>query len=542
VATGYEAQRIPHESIAPPVAVGRIRRNTLASVAAVAIPTAIALALCLYDIGGRNLWLDEAATVSIASQHGGALGSALAHDGGNMLGYYALIHVLIGWFGSGSFLIRLPSALGAGATVALIGLLGLRLFGRRAAWLAGLLGAVSLSMVYWGQNARGYTLMLALICGSFLSLVWLLESQARWWRPGLAYVVLTTAALYIGLEAILILPVHLGVLVWHRDRVRPVLVAMGAVGACCVPLAVLASSRGSGQLFWVPSPSYRTLRQVVQSLGSAGLEPNFYTGSGRWLLFLTLALILAAALRVGYAFRSPAGRRQAWRSSLVLGWLIVPLAITVVVSELAQSIFQARYLLVSLPAVALLLGWLLDGIWRSSVTGRPTGLLRRPVAGPVLAVGLLALLLGLRMAQVVPSYAKSSEPWQAVTQYVSQQARPGDCVAFYPLDARMPFRYYLGGRATTPVPVLPSGPWNQVRPYVEQYAMPQASRLAATVSGCSRVWVISSHGGEADGPPVSRAHLSGYLTLLDRLHRLYPSRQSLSFGYAGLISVSLFSK
>ena len=533
MATGYETPRIPRESIAPPVAVGRVRRDTLASLAAVAIPTAIALALCLYDIGGRNLWLDEAATVSIASQHGGALGSALAHDGGNMLGYYALIHVLIGWFGSGSFLIRLPSALGAGATVALIGLLGLRLFGRRAAWLAGLLGGVSLSMVYWGQNARGYTLMLALICGSFLSLVWLLESRAGWWRPGLTYVGLTTAALYVGLEAVLILPVQLGLLAWHRDRVRPVLVAMGAVAACCVPLAVLAASRGSGQLFWVPSPSYRTLRQVVQSLGSAGLEPNFYTGSGRWLMFLTLALILAAALRVGYAFRSPAGRRQAWRTSLVLGWLILPLAITVVVSELGQSIFQARYLLVSLPAVALLLGWLLDGIWRSAGTRGP---------GWLLAVGLLGVLLGLRMAQIVPSYGKSSEPWQAVTQHVRQQARPGDCVAFYPLDARMPFRYYLSGHATVPAPVLPSLPWNQVRPYVEQYAVPPASGLASTVSGCSRVWVVSSHGGEADGPPVSRAHLSGYLALLDGLNRLYPDRQSLSFGHAGLISVSLFSR
>ena len=48
------------------------------------------------ELTTRSLWLDEAATVAIASQHGAAFGAALAHDGGNMLGYYGLMHVLIG--------------------------------------------------------------------------------------------------------------------------------------------------------------------------------------------------------------------------------------------------------------------------------------------------------------------------------------------------------------------------------------------------------------------------------------------------------------
>ena len=76
------------------------------------VPSLVALALCLYQITTRSLWLDESATVAIASQHGGAFGAALAHDGGNMLAYYALVHVLIGWFGHGALVIRLPSVVG----------------------------------------------------------------------------------------------------------------------------------------------------------------------------------------------------------------------------------------------------------------------------------------------------------------------------------------------------------------------------------------------------------------------------------------------
>src|SRR5436305_591056 len=132
------------------------RRERAARALALYGPALLAAALCLYQLTTRSLWLDESATVAIASQHGGAFGTALAHDGGNMLGYYALLHVLIGLFGNGALVIRLPSAIATAATVAIVSALGLRLFDRRVALGAGLLGAVSLPLVFWGQDARGY--------------------------------------------------------------------------------------------------------------------------------------------------------------------------------------------------------------------------------------------------------------------------------------------------------------------------------------------------------------------------------------------------
>jgi hypothetical protein len=78
-------------------------------VAVVAVPALLGAVLCLIELTTRSLWLDEAATVAIAGQHGSAFWHAAAHDGGNMLGYYALLHVLIGWFGDGAFVIRLCS-------------------------------------------------------------------------------------------------------------------------------------------------------------------------------------------------------------------------------------------------------------------------------------------------------------------------------------------------------------------------------------------------------------------------------------------------
>src|SRR5205085_3992307 len=105
------------------------RESRVWDVVVVAVPAVVAIALCLYELTTRSLWLDEAATVAIAGQHGSALWSAISHDGGNMLGYYALLHVLIAWFGDGTFVLRLPSVLAAGGAAGAVSLLGLRLFG-----------------------------------------------------------------------------------------------------------------------------------------------------------------------------------------------------------------------------------------------------------------------------------------------------------------------------------------------------------------------------------------------------------------------------
>jgi hypothetical protein len=52
----------------------------------IALPSVLAAVLCFHGITSRSLGFDEGATVAIASQHGSALGSAIAHDGGNMSG------------------------------------------------------------------------------------------------------------------------------------------------------------------------------------------------------------------------------------------------------------------------------------------------------------------------------------------------------------------------------------------------------------------------------------------------------------------------
>jgi 4-amino-4-deoxy-L-arabinose transferase-like glycosyltransferase len=506
------------------------QRDQLADILAVAIPSLLALALCLYQITTRSLWLDESATVAIASQHGSAFGAALARDGGNMLGYYALLHVLIGWFGSGALVIRLPAAVAATATVALVAVLGLRLADRRVAAVAGVVTAVNLSLVYWGQDARGYTPMVALVVGSFLALLAILERRGGR-GPWIGYVVCTTAAVYMGLEAALIIPAQLLMLVWFRDRWRPVVTAVAVTAACCIPLAVLAAGRGSGQLFWVPNPSLRVLWQIVQALTSSGLQPSFYTSTTTALAVLTLVVLVAGAARTWQLWRT-AGGEAAWRPALMLAWLIVPALVALIESAIGQSIFQARYLLVSLPAVSLLLAWTLADR-RVLSAPRPTRLL---------AVGAVTALIVIRGLQLAPAYGVSPENWRGATAYVVAHAQPRDCIAFYPLDNRQAFRYYLRDFARGPRPILPAVPWSEVRPFVEDYASLSAAQLAALPQQCGRVWLVASHEGKVGGPPTSHGNYVRFHQLTSSLRRHFPAApRSLTFSPAGVVTVTLYS-
>jgi 4-amino-4-deoxy-L-arabinose transferase-like glycosyltransferase len=535
-----------------------VRGERLRDLAAVGIPTVLALVLCLYDLTARSLWLDEAATVSIVSQHGAAFGHALAHDGGNMLGYYALLHVLVGAFGHGPTVIRLPSALSAVAIVTLTCLIARRLFDRRVALLSGLLTAVSLSLVYWGQQARGYTLMIALLCGMFLVLVIAFQRPDAGWKLWLAYVALSTSAVYAGLEAVLVFPVTLVLLIWHRRRILWLVSALAASALCCIPLVVLAAQRGSSQIFWIPLPNAFTIKQVLLTLSSGGLEPQFYSGSGDALRWLTEVLVGIGALAVVWQFVRARTRREAWRPALILGWVLLPGVLAYAISELGHSMFEARYLLLSLPAVALLLAWMSTGLWDfGRRSARSTGsaatwlrargwgrasLTAASYATRALAVALPVALLTLRALELAPSYGVSTEPWRTATHQVLTLTRPGDCVAFYPLDSRMAFRYYVPAGQSAPRPILPTAPWSQIRPYVEAYATLSPAQLRRLPSRCRRVWLVSSHEGHSDGTLLGDTHFARYVDLKDALGREYLQSATATYGAASIINVELFSR
>jgi hypothetical protein len=537
-----------------------MRRERALDLGAVLAPGALAAGLSFYQLGTRSLWLDESASVTIAAQHGAALGAAMARDGGNMLAFYALLHVLIAGFGNGVIVIRTPSAVAAVATVVLVCVLAKRFFDRRVAVVSGLLTAVSLPLVYWGQDARAYAPMIAFVAASFLAFAAVLDAGPGT-RSGrrriVVYVVVTTLAMYMSFVTVLVVPAQLASLVCRRGRLRAAGAAVASTAVCCVPLAVLAHGRGSAQLFWVPKPNISAFDQVAEALTSAAFPPDFArTATSAALLWVSIVALVGAAF---IAFRVPGrpagGRAGGYFESrfpqvLLFAWLVVPVVLAGFESIVGQSIFTPRNLLVSLPPVSILFAWAAVGrrapglppVPARAPAGTPQSLQRWGGAPGWLAV---AVLLTLRALQLAPTYGVSPEDWKAATSFVVARAEPGDCIAFYPSDGEMAFEYYIGGSATSearaPRPVLPVTTWGAVTPYVERYVTLSPHEIAAVSGSCRRLWLVASHQGLSDGPPVSVEHLRRYVRLQSALGARMSVLSASSFGYADPVDVELFS-
>jgi hypothetical protein len=212
---------------------------------------------------------------------------------------------------------------------------------------------------------------------------------------------------------------------------------------------------------------------------------------------------------------------------MLLAWLAVPVVLAWLASYVTQPIFLPRNVLMCLAPVALLLAL--------GLSDR-----RLPRVAAVAAVAALVALVGLRMWQVAASYGVSPEPWQQTTAYVLDRAQPGDCIAFYPEDARMAFQYYVGARgAVAPRSVLPVARWGEVRPYVERYETLSPNQIAAGSAGCLRMWFVSSHEGQPDAPAASLANRARFLKLRGDLERQYGRAPIRKFGYASAIHVQL---
>ncbi|HEX5192591.1 MAG TPA: glycosyltransferase family 39 protein [Solirubrobacteraceae bacterium] len=519
-------------------------------------PALLALVLSLIGITGRSLGFDEGATWAIASQHlpGHGLGAGIAHDGGNMLGFYALEHLLIAAFGDSLFVLRLPAVLSAPVTAGFVAAIGLRLFERRVAVLGAVLTAVTLSVVYWQQTARGYAPMLAFTCAGMLCFVLLANGVgpspdgqpaprrwpgARWswpagrWWPVAGYSAAMALAIYCSFVAVLVIPAQVVALVWRRSAWRRFLVALVGLAVCAVPLAVLARRRGSGQLFWVPRPDHQVEKQVLESLTGSGLQsvfhPTFLATPGYWLTIAAVAAVLVTALiaRSRAAAQPSDAPLAGWGALLVLAWAIVPPVLVFGYSFASQPLFQPRNLLTSVPGVAFVLA-----------LGICDRRLPRRAAGAALVVAL-----GIRLVPLATSYDVSPEPWDAATHAVLSSARPGDCVLFYPEDGHNPFQYYEHNArpagASLPRSVLPSSGWPEIRSYVERYETLTPTQQTALAARCRRLWLVSSHEGQSNGPPQSRRNLRTFNRFRGELERVFGHGPVKTYGYASAIHVRL---
>lgn len=439
-----------------------------------------------------SLWLDEAATLSAARRSLADLGVLAGHLDAVHAVYYAAVHGWVAVFGDSPVSVRLPSALVVGVTAMLLVHLGRRLAGPRLGLAAGLVYCVLPRVTWAGTEARSYALsalMATLVAVTALRAV----DRARW-PDWVLFAEVCTIAHVVFLYAVLVsLAVTVGCVALarrRRDRVAAA-VSFGASAALTLPLYLLVSGQAQ-QVGWIEPPGRDTVRQVLVGqyfpAYGADLPARELTGSGS--LEATIGSVAAAALAwalvVRYCVvRPPGARRVLWFAAPAV---VLPVAALLVLSDTDRPLYVPRYLTMTAPFFAILVGAAVAGL--------------RRVAARLGAVALVAALcLPVYVAQRSPLGKHRYDDYAGIAATVHDGARPGDGILFTDPRVREAVSAYPAQLSAVTDVARIDGParretvWNIGRPVAE--ALPDALRHR-------RIWVVTPVLAPPGGDPVLR--------------------------------------
>lgn len=330
------------------------------------------------------LWRDEAASVTMAQRDWPAFFGTIAHVDAVHALYYAALHLWFDVVPYTPFTLRLPSVLAVGAAAAVLTVLGSRLAGLRAGIAAGAAAAVLPSLVWAGGEGRSYAFTALLASLTTLALLVALDERRSRRRSALAWagyaaLLALTTALFV--DAVLLGIAHLLTLlvVGHRKRLAGI-AAITAAAVVVSPLLVLAV-RQVGQVDWIAiygSPP----------LWTDGIEQQWFRSvpvMNGWAAVLAVGVLVAVLRR----------RLPLKALAIALPWAVLPPVALIAVSLVHTPVYWPRYVTLTAPAVALLIG--------VAVAALPT-----PLTGVALLV-LAALAVPQVQADRLPRAKAESE-------------------------------------------------------------------------------------------------------------------------------------
>lgn len=386
------------------------RRQTRLAAGVLGLATIVALAIFL-DLGRPDFWdpgesrYAETVREMMVTGHWltPTLGFVRYYD--KPPGYFWLVGASQHAFGATEWAARLPSALAAVVTIALVVAFAWRRLGRSAALAAGAVLATSIQFVVLGRSLRMDMLLTMLMTATLCHVFALVEGSTRD-RPRSTWPLFVPPAIGLLVKGpIAVLLPALVVVVFllaRRTRVearrfRPGLgawIALGLVLAWYTAQAVLAPD-----YLWTFLWQHNVGRFVGRALAGHHEPIWFFV----WILPLTLlpwTLFLPGAFR--HALRR--ARRGDALTTFLIVWCVVPFAFF--------SLSRAKlstYLLPIFPALALLIGSYLDRMRRAPAASR---LRAFRIPAWVWVGGMTAVALGtpIGVAIAYPGFGRRAVP------------------------------------------------------------------------------------------------------------------------------------
>jgi hypothetical protein len=453
---------------------------------AVAALMALALALRL-PLMRDSLLGDELIMFGIVHDHG--LGDVLSavHDTEKT----PPLHFLLAWasakIGDPTLWVRLPSLLAAVGLVPVGYALGRRTAGRAAGLVAAAALALQPYAMFYGTEARAYALV-ALFAG--LSTLCLLRAlDARGWAWWAAYAAAVLAVAYTHYVGFFVLVVQAAWAFWtRRDRLRELVIVHAAIVVAYLP--------------WVPSYLVQQDHSGDEARRIAALAPpslEYFARANAQMTFgqpfaslrdipgkaaTAVAIALLACAVVAAVVRAVRGHRPGARVVLVVLLAVAtPIGIGLLSLPGDRSFLLPRNLIPSLPAVAVLIGWLLTSLGRRAA---------------VAASAVFLLVLAIGAAQALDVSNRRSQ-YRAAAHLVDAWARPGDpVIQVYFLAPTGALATGLKINFARPHPLYPAGGASEAKAWERARATGRVYEVFPLSGAFKRVQHLGRRAGPGD--------------------------------------------
>lgn len=286
-----------------------------------------------------SLWGDEAWAASLAVKPLIKIITLVAKDTSPPL-YYLILHFWLKIFGTSEMAIRSLSFLFFLITVFVVFLIGRLLWDKKTGILAALLILANPFLFNYAFEGRMYSL---LALTSTFSVYFFLKKHR------LGFILSTAAALYTHHFSIFIVFFEglwrlFESKFWQSSLKKTFLnlTDFFFVGLLYLPwlypLYYQTSLVGSG--FWLGRPNLINLADLIR---------KFLIGDGSEIIRKSAFILIIAVIAIRR------WGKETTRTCFLLGWFLLPLLFTYIISQSFQSIFYDRYLLASIPALLLIL-------------------------------------------------------------------------------------------------------------------------------------------------------------------------------------------
>jgi hypothetical protein len=249
--------------------------------------------------------------------------------------------------------------------------------------------------------------------------------------------------------------------------------ASAAAIACLAPLAAL-SDKQTNQIGWLARPGLPAVYGLLADFGGIkGLIPIVFG-------LAALCLLLEA----------DRWRQPGWTvTKVALPWLLLPPAILILVSRVHAPVYDERYVLFCMPAIALLAAGGLTGLGGllAPRVGRAGWL---AVAAPAALAAVIALLLIGPQQQIRLTSARPDN-LAAVAAFIAPREQAGDAVLYVPWDSKVVSQAYPAAFANLRDVAQRRSPLASATLRGTTVSGPVLARRFASVS---RVWIVQLGG------------------------------------------------